>query len=85
MIATIKAPEKIFLHPDIGGREFVKPWFKNRLNQESIEYIRTDAFIDKACKWLESEATKHIGFNVITEEPSLNLNFTELFRKAMEE
>lgn len=41
--------------------------------------------IDNACEWLESEATKHIGFNMITEEPSLALNFTALFRKAMEE
>lgn len=43
------------------------------------------ALIDNACEWLESKGTKHIGFNVITEEPSLDLDFTELFRKAMEE
>lgn len=43
------------------------------------------ALIDKACLWLENEATKHVYFNEITGEPSLEWNFTELFRKAMEE
>jgi primase-polymerase (primpol)-like protein len=46
------APEKIFLHPDIGGRVFIRPWLKRRANQESVEYTRTDAFIEKATKWL---------------------------------
>lgn len=42
------APEKIFLHPDIGGKEFIRPWLKRRANQESVEYTRTDAFIERA-------------------------------------
>ena len=50
-----KAPEKIFLHPDIGGREFIRPWLKRRANQESVEYIRTDSIIKKAKKWFEKQ------------------------------
>ncbi|MCR5270531.1 MAG: hypothetical protein K6D91_05890 [Prevotella sp.] len=42
------APEKIYLHPDIGGREFIRPWLKRRASQESVEYARTDAFVKKA-------------------------------------
>ena len=46
------APEKIYIHPDIGGREFIRPWLKIRVNQESVEYTRTDAFIEKAEEYL---------------------------------
>ena len=40
-----ESPEKIYLHPDIGGKEFIKPWLKRPFNENSIEYTRTDAFI----------------------------------------
>lgn len=43
------APEKIYIHPDIGGRDFLRPWLHKAANNESIEYTRTDAFIEKAC------------------------------------
>ena len=52
----VKAPENIFLHPDIGGREFIRPWLKIRVNQESVEYTRTDAFIEKAKEFLSKES-----------------------------
>ena len=44
-----EAPEKIYIHPDIGGREFLRPWLHRPANNESVEYTRTDAFIEKAC------------------------------------
>lgn len=50
----MEAPEKIYIHPDIGGREFLRPWLHRPANNESVEYVRKDAFIEKACKWLES-------------------------------
>ena len=46
------APEKIYIHPDIGGREFLRPWLHRPANNESVEYTRTDAFIERACEWL---------------------------------
>ena len=36
------APEKIYIHPDIGGREFLRPWLHRPANNESVEYTRTD-------------------------------------------
>ncbi len=36
------APEKIYIHPDIGGREFLRPWLRRAANNESVEYTRTD-------------------------------------------
>lgn len=47
------APEKIYIHPDIGGREFLRPWLRRAANNESVEYTRTDAFIEKACSILK--------------------------------
>ena len=45
----MEAPEKIYLHPDIGDKEFVKPWLKRPFNRNSVEFTRTDAFIERAC------------------------------------
>ena len=49
-----EAPEKIYIHPDIGGREFLRPWLHRPANNESVEYVRKDAFIEKACEFLKS-------------------------------
>ena len=48
----MEAPDKIYIHPDMGGREFLRPWLHRPTNNESIEYTRTNAFIEKACVWL---------------------------------
>jgi len=58
----MKAPEKIYIHPDIGGREFISPWLIRRVSKESVEYIRTDIFIEKACEYFRKslEDTKVI-------------------------
>lgn len=64
----LKAPEKIYLHPDIGGREFLRPWLKRRANQESVEYIRADAFIEKAEKWFEEHFMNRLEWEIATYE-----------------
>ena len=55
----MEAPAKIFLHPDIGGREFIRPWLKRRVSQESVEYTHTDVFVEKASEWLSKHASKY--------------------------
>ena len=49
----MEAPEKIYIHPNIGGREFLRPWLHRAANSESVEYIRTDAFIEKVVNFME--------------------------------
>lgn len=49
----MKAPKKIYIHPDIGGREFLRPWLHRPANSESVEYTRTDAFIEKATSYIQ--------------------------------
>lgn len=46
------APEKIYLTSD-GNNSFV--FTRKRSDNEGIEYTRTDAFIEKACKFLDKE------------------------------
>ena len=44
----MEAPEKIYLTED----NPLKEWYRTKqVGFDSIEYTRTDAFIDKACEW----------------------------------
>ena len=61
----MKAPEKIYLqvcgdcpsvdcpHCKFEDLEDNITWCKDKIFEKDIEYTRTDAFIEKACKWLE--------------------------------
>ena len=59
----MNAPDKIYLHPDIGGKEFIRPWLKRAANSESVAYIRKDALLDWANrlkeKWEEPPMSNH--------------------------
>ena len=52
-----EAPKKIYLQQntttDCYG-EWWPEWSEARAKDDDIEYIRTDAFIEKACDWLEN-------------------------------
>ena len=50
---VMEAPKRIYIHPDIGGREFLRPWLHRPVNNESIEYTLTDAFIEKAISYIQ--------------------------------
>ena len=56
-----EAPEKIFLHPDIGGREFIRPWLKRRASQDSVEYTRADVSIEKACEFFKNNWREYVN------------------------
>ena len=49
-----RAPEKIYV-PTAGDELHYHMTCPNNEFQESIEYIRTDAFIEKAKKWFEKQ------------------------------
>jgi hypothetical protein len=51
---AMKAPEKIYLNPLLmeDGESIVRRCTFERQRDSQIEYIRTDAFIEKACDWL---------------------------------
>ena len=67
----MKAPEKIYLQVcgdcndnDCKNCKFEDlednvTWCKDKIFDKDIEYIRTDAFIEKACKWLLTNASDY--------------------------
>ena len=52
-----EVPEKIYITP-----HFERRWFTKEIDDESTEYISTDAFIEKACKFISDRVD--IPFNV---------------------
>lgn len=44
----MEAPEKIYITPN-----FQRRWFTKEIDDESTEYVRKDAFIEKACEGIE--------------------------------
>jgi hypothetical protein len=81
----MEAPEKIYIHPDIGGREFLRPWLHRPANNESVEYTRTDAFIEKACVKLKKLMYDNLMFQGRLHREEVINNFVEYFKKYMEE
>ena len=56
-----EAPEKIYI--DDFGSELSFDWHKEHCYEKDIEYTRTDAFIKKACAFLETYP--HMFFGVL--------------------
>ena len=57
-------------------------WVNYPLEEMQVEYTRTDAFIEKACDWINL----HIGeLSDIYTRSAIRNEFLEDFRKAMEE
>lgn len=51
-----KAPEKIYLQDSMSTDtigDLWPEWFDAKVSDNSIEYTRTDAFIEKAWNWIE--------------------------------
>ena len=52
------APEKIYLVND--DLNIKREWYKNKqVGFETTEYTRTDAFIEKACEWIEDNINEY--------------------------
>lgn len=48
------APEKIYIHVR-ANKELGTTWHSKKITNNDIEYIRKDAFIEKARKWFEKQ------------------------------
>ena len=46
-----EAPEKIYIHVR-ANKELGTTWHGKKITNSDIEFIRTDAFIEKACDYL---------------------------------
>ena len=55
-----EAPEKIWIDPATD-----LPKLSGHIDKDSVEYTRTDAFIEKAVKWLDDNAVKYWGTDTV--------------------
>ena len=60
----VNAPEKIYVHVR-ANKELGTTWHGKKITNSDIEYIRTDAFIEKAVKWLEDNAINYWGTDAV--------------------
>ena len=73
----MEAPEKIWVH-ELSAMELDVP-----LKEYHIEYTRTDAFVEKACDWIEDHIYEYLRVNKTWHEPDYEPKLIEDFRKAM--
>lgn len=77
------APERLYLDTEVvhpAGKRKVSIY---RTSDADIEYVRTDAFIEKACEWLNNRGCLYIQYS----EGGTSFNnkqFIGDFKKAME-
>ena len=76
------APEKIYLHIR-PNKEIGSTWHGNKIIDTDIEYVRKDAFIEKAAEWLQGfmEFSSLFEYEVSESEKKTVI---EDFRKYME-
>lgn len=79
-----EAPEKIYLTED----NPLKEWYRTKqVGFNSIEYTRTDAFIEKACEWIKENITNNPNANsVLVRNGCVTLGMlVDDFKKYMED
>ena len=76
------APEKLYLHPTANG-EVGSSWLAFPLTNEDIEYTRTDAFVDKAAKWIRDNANDFLSKSLKGEPYLYRYGLAAEFIKAM--
>ena len=59
-----EAPEKIYIHVK-ANKELGTTWHGKKITNSDIEYVRTDAFIEKAVKWIEGNAINYWGTDAV--------------------
>lgn len=77
-----EAPEKIYLYTE--GHTLDNDWLYEAPEEfTSFEYIRTDAFIEKACEFVKSNIDHYIGHYLNDDDTYLDDSFIEDFKKYM--
>ncbi len=82
-----EAPDKIYLFENpISGTPDDR-WLSKRSDENDIEYIRKDAFIEKACEWIKGNITNNPNANsVLVRNGCITLGMLmDDFKKYIEE
>ena len=60
-VKTSEAPEKVYISDsELNNSEHCIIWFKSQQNEKDIEYVRKDAFIEKAYTYLNEKCRRFI-------------------------
>ena len=79
----MEAPEKIYLQDSMSTDtigDLWPEWFDAKVSDNSIEYTRTDAFIEKACEFL-NDRIKHDSIDY----PMATVHLIDDFKNYMKE
>ena len=76
----MEAPEKIWINPTLD-----LPKLNGIIDKESIQYVRKDAFIEKACVKLKKLMYDNLMFQGRLHREEVIDYFVEDFKKYMEE
>lgn len=78
-----EAPEKIYLFENpISGTPDDR-WLSKRSDENDIEYIRFDTFIEKACRWLKNNADNYTWYDEMEGESGMTDEFVDEFANYM--
>ena len=73
-----EAPERIWIDPTID-----LPKLSGHIDEDSVEYVRIDAFMKKVCTWLEENADSYTWYNEFEGESGMINEFIEDFKNYM--
>lgn len=74
----MEAPEKIYLVKDENTDKPMDYWYNAKTDDSNVEYTRTDAFLEKACEYLQRNIWK-----IILEENEFRQRFVTDFEIYM--
>lgn len=77
-------PEKLYISDsELNDAEHCVIWFKSQQNENDIEYIRTDAFIEKAADYIKKDMLDNLAFQGRLHRIEIIDGIIEKFIKAM--
>lgn len=80
----MEAPDKLYVGTDDILTDSILYGFTEKRKDDDIEYVRTDAFIEKACKKLEKCMYDNLMFQGRLHRKEVIETFIEDFKKHME-
>ena len=75
---TNDAPEKIYLERILCSNEVYGNWKSQKTISDDIEYVRTDAFIEKACQFLSEKCDLCIYEEFDPENRTYYINYDKI-------
>ena len=78
----MKAPEKIYVPMSRYWYGIDSLFYPVRQHKNDTEYIRTDAFIEKACEWIKDNGSHYI--DIVNGQLILKKSIIKDFRTYME-